>query len=70
MGWSPSAQFPPHPKRLPSDKIKFDVVRIGHFILHTNNTDSRAQSFNLPRFDKRPNFDGMVPVSSLFANNK
>jgi hypothetical protein len=70
MGWSPSAHCLPITNRLLCDKIKFDVVRIGLFILHTHiSTDSQAQSFNLPRFDKRPNCDGMVPVSLLKFNN-
>jgi hypothetical protein len=69
MGWSPSAHCLSKTIPLLCDEIKFDIFRIGLFILHTNITDSQAQSLNLPRFDKRANSHGMVPVSSLYPKN-
>jgi hypothetical protein len=70
MGWSRSAYRCPNTKPLLWDDNKFDTVRREICILSPNNAESQVQSFNLRRFDRRLNSEGMVPVSSLLDKSK
>jgi hypothetical protein len=65
IGWSPSEHYRTNENPLLCDENKIDTVRRGIFIVSPNIADSQVHSFNLPRFDNRPNSDGIVPVRSL-----